>query len=83
MHNYICCSEKTVRRALKIERISIPTVYVPYLKNELINKFTNVKENNPGDALGLRPRAILINCDLKSSVTAQIYSKMYIITRKP
>lgn len=73
MHNYICCSEKTIRRALKIERISIPTVYVPYLNNELINKFTNVKENNP----------ILINCDLKSSVTSQIYSKIYIITRKP
>jgi hypothetical protein len=73
MHNYICCSEKTIRRALKIEHISIPTIYVPYLNNELINKFTNVKENNP----------ILINCDLKSSVTSQIYSKIYIITRKP
>lgn len=46
MCNYICCSERTIKRAINTGYIYIPIPYIEYLKNDLIIKYTNVKENN-------------------------------------
>lgn len=46
MCNYICCSERTIKRAINSGYIYIPIPYVEYLKNDLIIKYNNVKENN-------------------------------------
>lgn len=72
MHNYICCSEKTIRRALKVGHIYIPINYIPYLNNTLISKFNNVKENNLN----------LTNSIYKSSIVGNNISIMFKITRE-
>jgi hypothetical protein len=46
MCNYICCSERTIRKAINSNYIYIPIPYIEYLKNDLIKKYNNVKENN-------------------------------------
>ena len=46
MSNYICCSERIIRRAISSGYIYIPIPYVEYLKTNLIKKYNNVKENN-------------------------------------
>lgn len=47
MCNYICCSEKTIRRSIKLGYIFIPILYTPYLQNKCILKYNNVKDNHP------------------------------------
>ena len=59
MCNYICCSERTIRRAIKSNYIYIPINYIPYLNNELITKFNCVKDND----------ITLQTLDLKSGLT--------------
>lgn len=46
MHNYICCSERTIRRSITAGHIFIPIPYVKYLKTDLIKKYNNVKDND-------------------------------------
>lgn len=46
MCNYICCSERTIRRAIKLGYIYIPINYINYLNNDLILKYNNVKDND-------------------------------------
>lgn len=72
MHNFICCSEKTIRRALKVETIYIPTVYVPFLENNLINYSNCVREVAP----------YLKKCTLTSSIVSKQSSTAFTITRK-
>lgn len=58
MCNYICCSERTIRKAIACGYIFIPMEYIPYLNDDLIIKYNNVKENN----------ILLNNLNLKSGL---------------
>ena len=68
--NYLCCSSKTIQRSLDSGWIYIPNLFIPYLSNNLINKFNNVKDNNLD----------LHNIKIKSGLVNKLgYTKFYIL----
>lgn len=47
MANFICCSSKTIKRALNKGFIYIPLIYIEHLTEENILKFNTIKELKP------------------------------------
>lgn len=42
--HYLCCSSKTIQRALNLGIIYIPNVFIPFLKNDHINTHNSIIE---------------------------------------